>query len=153
MLARFESGAFEVTSYRADAGGEVSGDCFPVVPGRGYVVRSYVDKEVALSGFPLSEPAQVGLDSPGWHLIGVNGASDSYTALSLIDSMNDVDSVTVDNVTQWDHDSSRYEGLQKENEEVYGFDFPIEDKIGYFVRVSEGSGVWTPDVVDRSLSD
>jgi hypothetical protein len=145
MLARFESGAFDVTSYRADAGGEVSGDCFPVVPGRGYVVRSYVSKEVPLGGFALSEPAQVGLDSPGWHLIGVNGSSRSFTALSVIDGMNTIEGLMVDNVTQWDHDSSRYEGLQKENDEVYGFDFPIDDRIGYFVRVSEGSGVWTPE--------
>ena len=86
----------------------------------------------------------MGLDSPGWHLIGVNGSSRSFTALSVIDSMNELEGLTVDNVTQWDHDSSRYEGLQKESGEVYGFDFPIEDKIGYFVRVAEGSGVWTP---------
>jgi hypothetical protein len=116
-----------------------------VVPGRGYVVRSYVDKEVVLDGYILSEPAQVGFDTPGWYLIGVNGGSTDYTASSLIDSIGEIEGLTADNVTQWKTANSRYEGLQKENNEVYGFDFPIEDKIGYFVRIAEGGGVWTPE--------
>lgn len=145
LLARFESGEFEVTNYRADLEGEVSGSCFPVVPGRGYVVRSYVEKEVALTGNRLTAPAQVAFDSPGWHLIGVNGAGKVYTAESLLDSVDSVEGLDADNVTQWSPDKYRYEGLQKEGNEVYGFDFTLDPGVSYFVRVADGSGIWTPE--------
>lgn len=56
----------------------------------------------------------------------------------------------VDNVSRWSSDKGRYDGLQKEQDEnglyqVYGFDFPIIASSGYFVRVLQGQGTWTPD--------
>ncbi len=148
QLARFESGRFEVTSYRDDTD-TTSGECFPVVPGRGYVVRSFGDDTVALDGYSLNEAADVSFDTAGWHLIGVNGASTVYTAESLLDAIDEVEGLDADNVTQWEADKSKYEGLQKEEDDsgemqVYGFDFPINDGQGYFVRVADGAGVWSP---------
>lgn len=149
-LARFDSAGFQVTTYRADMGEEVHGDCFPVVPGRGYVVRSYVSKSAVLDGYPLAKPAQVELRSPGWYLVGINGATKTYTALSLIKSIETAGGLDVDNVSRWDLDRSRYDGLVEEldnqgTSQVYGFDFPIETRVGYFVRVIEGGGIWTPE--------
>jgi hypothetical protein len=150
QLARFESGIFEVSSYQRESGHPAGGTCFPVVPGRGYVVKALGGDEVAYNGHRLTEPAGVAFDSPGWHLIGVNGAGKVYTASSLIDSVDEVEELDADNVTQWDVSKYRYEGLQKEASdggemEVYGFDFPIEGGVSYFVRLLEGSAVWTPE--------
>ncbi|MDD3661452.1 MAG: fibronectin type III domain-containing protein [Candidatus Dojkabacteria bacterium] len=144
MVGRFESGKFQATSYRRDTG-TVSGDCFPVVPGRGYVLRSFVDMELLLAGYSLTAPAPVDFNVPGWHLMGINGAGRIYTAESLIDSINAIEGATADNVTKWDAPVSRYEGLQKTGAQVYGFDFPLETGRGYFVRISAGGGVWTPE--------
>jgi len=144
LLARFESGAFQATSYRSDTN-TISGDCFPVVPGRGYIIRSFANETVTIAGYALSQPAPVSFDVSGWHLIGVNGSSRQYTAETLIDRVNLLDGITADNVTSWDSSVSRYAGIQKEDDTVYGFDFPVETGIGYFVRIAEGAGVWTPE--------
>jgi hypothetical protein len=152
LIARFESGDFEVTSYREDTEDPVSGSCFPVVPGRGYVIRALSDVgEVSLAGYRLTKPAGVAFQNPGWHLIGVNGAGKSYTASSVIDAIDAVnEDIDADNVTRWAEDRSIYMGLQKEADEggemqTYGFDFPVEGQKAYFVRIVTGSGVWNPE--------
>ena len=81
----------------------------------------------------------------GWNLIGVHGSDTSYTASSLIDSIDANELLDADNVSEWSAGLSRYSGLQKEDGEEYGFDFPIDDHIGYFVRIVEGSGIWQPE--------
>jgi hypothetical protein len=144
-LARFESGRFEVTSFDPESQDPAVGDCFPVVPGRGYVVFSEGDDEFSYGGYRLAQPAPVAFDNPGWHLVGVNGNSRTYSASSLIDSINSEEALTVTNVTEWDKTTSRYSGIQKDEEDVYGFDFEIEPRTGYFVWVTEGSGTWTPE--------
>ena len=103
-----------------------------------------------MSGYKLKEPAGVAFDTPGWHLVGVNGASTEYTAESLLDSIDTVETLDADNVTKWGVGLAKYEGLQKESDtsdtmQVYGFDYPIRSTEGYFVRIVEGSGTWTPE--------
>jgi hypothetical protein len=153
MISRFESGDFESTSFREDTDDPVSGACFPVIPGRGYVIRALEEPtdSVGLQGYKLLAPAEVSFDSPGWHLIGVNGNGKSYTADSLIDSIDELnEEIDADNVTRWEKSRDMYLGLQKETteegeENVYGFDFPIKSKTAYFVRTISGAGVWTPE--------
>ena len=50
-----------------------------------------------------------------------------------------------DNVTRWDTSRAKYDGLQKSEGELYGFDFPIFEQSAYFVRIVSGSGRWTPE--------
>jgi len=150
QIARFESGRFEVTKYRRDIDDAASGDCFPVVSGRGYVLRTYADEELILDGYELTAPAEVAFDVPGWHLVGINGTTSIYTAEGVIDSIDSVDGLDADNVTHWQATASKYEGLQKEADtggtmQVYGFDYPIETGQSYFVRIISGSGIWTPE--------
>ena len=144
-LGRFESGRFEVTSYNTDIESPVVGDCFPVVPGRGYVVFTPDATTSTYAGYDLVEPAPVSFDSAGWHLIGVNGGAKSYTAVTLIDSIDSEGTINVDNVTEWSRAASRYSGVQKTDDVVYGFDFPINVDRGYFVLVKEGQGTWVPE--------
>ena len=129
---------------------------FPIAPGQGYAIKVSQPVTFTIQGQAVqfessSDNAPISLTS-GWNLIGLYGSgSRDYTAEEIIDDVNsytDVD-FTTDNVTRWSADKQRYEGLQKENDEsgapaVYGFDFPLDQKTGYFMRVINGSGTWEP---------
>ncbi|MBN2101207.1 fibronectin type III domain-containing protein [Candidatus Dojkabacteria bacterium] len=130
--------------------GEVYGgeNDFQIIPGRGYLLRAKNDIVAKFIGKSVAEPVPVYMRE-GWNLVGIAGSDQSYTATSWIDSIDEIDGLDADNVTRWDLEKSKYEGLQKEEDDdgtiqVYGFDFPIEDRIGYFVRIASGSGTWTP---------
>ena len=112
------------------------------------MIRASADVMVEIDGKSVDSAVPVSLIE-GWNLIGVHGTQTTYTASSLIDGIDGVEGLDADNVTEWSSEKSKYEGLQKEqdaggNEEVYGFDFPIDNRIGYFVRIASGSGTWTP---------
>lgn len=153
QIARYNSGKFEVSSFRSDINDEPSGDNFPITPGWGYLLRVYGDGNIDLAGQEVADSVELVFPHEGWYLSGVHGSSKSYTAESLIDSINDEEGLTVDNVTRWYTDTAKYEGLQKEkgedgNSEVYGFDFAIEENKSYFVRVSdleEAEARWKPE--------
>ncbi|MCA9374703.1 fibronectin type III domain-containing protein [Candidatus Dojkabacteria bacterium] len=145
-IARFDSGKWEVIGNRN--GDTYGSQDFQIIPGRGYVLKSKQDLVVTLSGKGIAEPVPVSL-MPGWNLVGVHGTGKAYTAESLIDSVNEQDGFTAVNVTEWDSSKAKYEGLQKETSDngvadVYGFDFPINVTSGYFLKIDNGSGLWTP---------
>jgi hypothetical protein len=130
--------------------GQLYGDTdFAIIPGRGYFFKSSRNLLLTWSGNAVEDPVPVSMQE-GWNLIAVHGTDSSYTASSLIDSIDSVRGLDADNVTRWDASRSQYTGLQKEkdtagNMEVYGFDFPIDPLAGYFVRIAGGSGTWTPE--------
>ena len=145
-IGKFESGRWIVVENRD--GTTYGSDDFQIIPGRGYVIRASADVMVEIDGKSVDSAVPVSLIE-GWNLIGVHGTQTTYTASSLIDGIDGVEGLDADNVTEWSSEKSKYEGLQKEqdaggNEEVYGFDFPIDNRIGYFVRIASGSGTWTP---------
>jgi len=146
-LAKFEDGRWFSVENRI--GATYGSEDFQIIPGRGYLLKAKSDVEIQISGKEVAEPVPVAMVA-GWNLIGVHGADVSYTASSLIDAIDTGGVLDSDNVTEWEASTSRYSGLQKEpvddgSVQVYGFDFPIDDKLGYFVRIAEGSGVWVPE--------
>jgi hypothetical protein len=149
-IARYYSG-FEVSEYRSDLEDPEYGPSFPVFPGWGYVIRAFQPTTLRISGKKVTEPVGIVFPEGGWYLVGVHGSDKSYTAESLLDGINEVGSFTADNVTEWDSSKSKYNGLTKitdenDGEELYGFDFPIEDRLSYFVRLTEADGsTWTPE--------
>ena len=153
QIARFRSGRFEVTSYRKDKGTPVSGECFAIMPGEGYVIRSDKRYEINLKGYELDGRAPVQL-STGWNLIGINGEEREYTAQSLIEEINSrVVGVRLDNVSDWRTERSSYQGLQMELGEegtydIYGFDYVISPSKGYFVRNRGDRGVWSSEGIE-----
>lgn len=130
---------------------------FKLIPGEGYVIKAKSNFLLSLSGKEViyeadgdNAPISFG---PGWNLIGLYGTgTKDYTAESLIDAIDEYPDpdFDVNNVTRWPVEKQRYEGLQKQEdsegtEQVYGFDFPLEQDMGYFVRVVEGQGRWSPE--------
>ncbi|MBD3329091.1 hypothetical protein GF357_01200 [Candidatus Dojkabacteria bacterium] len=150
QISRFEGGKFEVTSYRKDTQQPVGGTCFPVVAGQGYIIKTFGESTISYGGYALTKPVELLFPTSGWHLVGVNGTKKQYTADSLILSINEVEGLTVNNISTWRSDASRYDGLQKDlNEDntykSYGFDFPVDPEKSYFLRVVSGSGRWLPE--------
>lgn len=130
---------------------------FQLIPGEGYVIKANRDIDISIIGQPVQfeneEDHAPILFNMGWNLIGIYGTNaKSYTAESLLDSINGFEETdfTADNVTKWDTSIQKYEGLQKTVENgvpmVYGFDYPIEFLKGYFVKVTQGSGNWEPEI-------
>lgn len=72
----------------------------------------------------------------GWNLIGlVKNHGGDYTALDLLNEINNQNGYVCDNVTHWNLSRNIYQGIQLDEEgEIYGFDFDLEPGIAYFVR-------------------
>lgn len=115
---------------------EVNGNDFTLVPGKGYAIVAFKDVSTEIPGLKVQEGIPVAFSS-GWNLIGVNGYSTTYTASSLIDSLNGLSGIKANNVTWWPTSKGRYESFQKSEGVEYGFDYPILNDMGYFIRISE----------------
>lgn len=140
-IAKFDSGKWVVIGNRD---GETYGsDNFQVLPGEGYLLKSKHDMVLRLGGKAVIDSVPISL-KPGWNLIGLAGTKKAYTAETLISNVNSTAGVIVDNVTKYESGLGRYVGLQKEVNAVYGVDYPLVKTSGYFLRVKDGTGVWTP---------
>ncbi len=128
-LDRFALASVDQAGYAQD------GD-FTIVPGRGYVIRNMgVDPiTFTVEGKPIKQVLPVNLIR-GWNLVGFYNPNKTYTASSLVKSMNSTGDLNVVNVTKWQ--SGRYDGVQQQNDKTYGFDFPILWDVGYFVNVKD----------------
>ncbi|MCA9376895.1 fibronectin type III domain-containing protein [Candidatus Dojkabacteria bacterium] len=133
---------------------EIRGEDFPLAFGTGYLVVSEIDFTLQIPGFDIESSVPIAF-KPGWNLVGLHGYDQPFTAQSFIESVNTTEGLTADNVTKWTREKGRYEGLQFLNGEAFGFDYPILDNAGYFMRISsfnpstEGvsSIIWNPGAV------
>ena len=130
---------------------------FQLLPGQGYIFKAKRDVKISLWGHPIqfetTEDSAAITFFKGWNLIGLYGNNiKQYTAKSLIQDINAYQPIdfTANNVTKWDAEVQRYEGLQLDIENgaemEYGFDYNLNTLQGYFVRISEGTGNWQPSV-------
>ncbi len=122
---------------------------FQIIPGLGYIIKTKAAMMIELNGNAVAEAIPVTMNT-GWNLIAIHGSETSYTAESLIDSIDLTETMDADNVTQFNAQQYGYEGLQKSLDtssqmQVYGFDFPLYEKNAYFVRIVSGAGDWQPE--------
>ncbi|MDD3647922.1 MAG: peptidoglycan DD-metalloendopeptidase family protein [Candidatus Dojkabacteria bacterium] len=106
--------------------------------GEGYVLKAEKSTDFSISGKKANKPVPIKL-STGWNLVGIPYSEDSYTAISLIDSVNNTGG-QLDTVTKWE---SQWVTVIKDEGLVYGHDFKINNQSGYFVR-SRNLVYWTP---------
>lgn len=130
---------------------------FQLLPGQGYIFKAKEDVDIVINGKPVqyesvSDSAPISLYT-GWNLVGIYGTkTKSYTAKTLIQGINSYEPIdfTSDNVTRWQSDTQRYDGLQLSEEDgsekEYGFDYPINQLESYFVRITKGRGNWQPEI-------
>jgi len=91
---------------------------------------------VVLEGSDFEESVPVQLEN-GWNLVGVDAQNDMYTAESFLDFCTSLGTVC-DTVSTYD--AGRYVNVVKAEGILYGNDYNLTNKRGYFVRVASGGG-------------
>jgi hypothetical protein len=136
-ITYFENGAWDGGLVAAEDNTKTpAGRDFPLQFGKGYLIVSNYDTTIEVPGFDILDPIPLAFKS-GWNLVGVHGYNSPYTAHSFANSITALGTLTADNVTKWDTAKGRYEGIQVSQNTLYGFDYPIQADLGYFVRISE----------------
>ena len=136
LIAHYDGKWHTVDQFKVVGGdGYMQDSDFDITPGKGYVIRNLGVQPVTVKiwGYPVDGAVSV-FFFRGWNLVGFYNKDKTYTASTLIDSINSTKEINVINVTKWD--SGRYDGLQKEDK-TYGFDFPIYWQNAYFVNVKD----------------
>lgn len=135
----YRQGKFYLFSMREN--GQYYGNDFNLIPGQAYFVRNYKSTRYFLSGQRIAEPLSVNIN-PGWNLVSIFNPDKVYTAVEILSQMNNSG---LDIKTLSAFDSGKYNSILVNNDEVYGQDYPIDEKSGYFVKSnSSGTIEWTP---------
>jgi murein DD-endopeptidase MepM/ murein hydrolase activator NlpD len=137
-LAKYENGRFEMYSTRTselDNGTEFAED-FLLVPGQALYLFNAIDTaRVKLKGQKFDSEVSLQL-SNGWNMVGIMATKqDQYTAEELLSEL-DNQAVAADSVSQFEN--GIYQTVIKPLDEnlLYGNDFNIVEKRGYFIRVN-----------------
>jgi len=150
-ISKYDSGKWKMVGSN---GGTYNQNDFQIIPGEGYVLKTKWDLNITLYGNEVTYESST--DSapirftPGWNLVGLYGSNvKSYTAESILTDITNYQNTdfTAVNVSRWVENRALYEALQRdEDNTVYGLDFPIELKKGYFIKVTKGEGNWEPGI-------
>jgi len=146
-ISTFDSGRWKIVGENVKV---YNNNDFQLLPGVGYMIKAKEDVEISIVGQPIQletedDSTPINLDE-GWNLIGLYGSNiATYTAKTLLEGING-DDFTADNVTKWETDTQMYEGFQVSDGEEYGFDFILNILESYFVRITDGSGNWQPEI-------
>jgi hypothetical protein len=150
-ISKYDSGKWKMVGSN---GGTYNQNDFQIIPGEGYVLKTKWDLNITLYGNEVTYESST--DSapirftPGWNLVGLYGSNvKSYTAESILTDITNYQNTnfTAVNVSRWVENRALYEALQRdEDTTVYGLDFPIELKKGYFIKVTKGEGNWEPGI-------
>jgi hypothetical protein len=139
--AIYVNGTWQIFSVRLDETGVLQkyGNDFNIVPGEGIFIKTSAAGAFNLTGQKFAESVPVNL-TKGWNLVSVQSPT-KYTAASLLEKCS-ASQIQCDTVSRFD--SARYENLVKTSGTVFGNDFNLVGKSGYFVRLTEGSGQLKP---------
>lgn len=136
-IAYFDSGKWSAGLIAGDTSSDDNiGTDFSLSMGTGYLIVMTDATTISIPGNKVEDSVPLAF-KPGWNLVGIHGYSQNYTAQTLLSSISELETLNADNVTSWSTSKGRYEGLQVSEGNVYGFDFPISEQLGYFVRVNE----------------
>lgn len=128
-IAKYEGGKFVIFNKLE---GESYGDDFEINPYQGYFILSDSIGNIDIEG-TASSINSIALAN-GWNLIGVNSES---TALEILNKCKQAQ-IECDSIAR--HDGSNYEIFIKEDNDVFGNDYNVFIKSGYFIRVKSGGG-------------
>lgn len=131
-IAKFDNGNFVTYIHREE---ETYSNDFHLVPGDAYFIKNLGNTtQFSLTG---NEYQELPLDlSNGWNLVNIYSKDQDYTADSFIDECIAQD-FQADIVSRYT--GGLYDSVIKENDLLYGNDFHLFNKAGYFVRVTSGA--------------
>lgn len=131
QVARFRNGRFEV--YKVP---ELGND-FSIAPGDGlFVYNVSGNVEVTVEGNSIKEAYPLIINN-GWNLVGVISPDQSYSSEKLLSEMS-TQGIEADTVSQFEN--GRYQSVVQDEGTLFGNNFNIVDKRGYFIRVESGGG-------------
>lgn len=151
LIEYLNNGGANITTIATYAGGQFItyvqregkefGDDFNILPGKGYFVKSLSKGSFLYSGIKVKDGLEI-LLYEGWNLVNIyNSNVHSYSGFQLLKQMKE-QSVGADMVTKWE--DGKYTGIVSEEGGDYGIDFKLYQNRGYFVRVKENGGPFTP---------
>lgn len=121
--------------------GKGFGDDFNILPGEGYFVLSHTSGDFFLSGNKVKDGLEIQLYE-GWNLVNIyNSNVKSYSGFDVLKNMK-AQSIGADIISKWE--DGMYTSIVSETNGEYGSDFNIYQNRGYFIRVTEKSGSFTP---------
>ncbi len=121
--------------------GKGFGEDFNILPGEGYFVLSHSSGDLSLSGIKVKDGLEVQLYE-GWNLVNIyNSNIKSYSGFDVLKNMKE-QSVGADIISKWE--DGMYLSIVSEESGDYGNDFNIYQNRGYFIRVVENGGPFTP---------
>ncbi len=128
--ASFKNGQFRIFNLRE--GGSSFGEDFPIYPGMGvFVLNNGLSKSATINGLELNESVPIVLDN-GWNLVGIYSIDQNYSANTLLDAFAEVEAKVTTIST---YGSGMYQSVIQEEEDLFGSNFNIIDKRGYFIKV------------------
>ncbi len=121
--------------------GKGFGDDFNILPGEGYFIFSHVGGDFLHSGTKVKDGLEIQLYE-GWNLVNIyNSNVKSYSGFDVLKKMKE-QSIGADIISKWE--DGMYINIVSEESGEYGNDFEIYQNRGYFVRVAENGGPFTP---------
>ncbi len=134
-VARFRGGNFQIFSKR-ESGTEFAQD-FDLIPGEGlFVLNLGTNVNVTFSGNRFESSVPVKLNQ-GWNLVGIMAPGKSYNSEQSLVSMKS-QGFSADTISQFE--GGTYQSVISKDGTIFGNNFNITDKRGYFVRVETGGG-------------
>lgn len=152
-VSKYEGGRW--ISYKVRGSQVFSDDDFEIEPGRGYFVKVIEPAEIIIAGISEEDSIEVELEY-GWNLIAIHPGrtkegeyiwnhkidGGQWTAEKVLMAMQK-DEIDADVISKYE--SGTYTNLVLSDGVVYGFDYPIFQTTGYFVRVQETkTNSWKP---------
>lgn len=139
-IARFRDGQFDMFTLR-ESGNEYAND-FDLIPGEAlFVLNNEKAGTVTFEGNRFESAVPFDLVN-GWNMVGIVSPGNEYDSEEILTKIAD-EGTTADTITM--HESGLYTSVVKEGDLIYGNNFNVVDKKGYFIRVTEGGGVtFTP---------
>jgi len=135
-LAKYTDAGFIMYTKREDDLTQEFNDDFHLVPGEGYFVLNYTAMRVRLEGNKFDEAVPFRVRN-GWNLVGVYTNEQTYSAEELLKDMS-AQGIVADTVTKYD--SGLYKNVVYVEDLLYGNDFDLYEREGYFLRVESGGG-------------
>lgn len=136
-ISTYQNGKWSIYTQRINEAGQVVtfGEDFNILPGKAYFVKTEKSGTLSLTGQKYA--ASVPLDIVnGWNLLTVQ-SSTQYKASTFLDKCSS-SGANCDSLARYD--SGLYDIVVKDSGVLFGNDFNLNTKSGYFLRVKDGGG-------------
>ncbi len=134
-VARYRNGQFQMFSKR-ESGTEYSTD-FDLIPGEGlFILNLAGNTNVTFSGNRFESSVPVKLNQ-GWNLVGIMAPGQSLNSEAVLKKAQ-LQGFTADTISQFE--GGTYQSVISKDDTIFGNNFNIVDKRGYFIRVESGGG-------------